>query len=153
MSVKLFASEIQPVNTRATATSLAQAANLVSSSVLIQVSNHRYANHLPCKITNFFVAFITPVLLSKSSSAIYFLFAGCLFLTIVVGVLFMPETKGRDLETIGDAIRLQNVSDMPVVRGVKVLSSQIKRRIGAGRASGSGASEPRSPAIELQDQS
>ena len=65
----------------------------------------------------------------------------------------MPETRGRDLETIGDAIRLQDMSNIPIVRGVKVLRNQIRRRMGAGSASGGGASEPRSPAIELQDRS
>ncbi|KAG7005746.1 nonribosomal peptide synthase atnA [Physcia stellaris] len=82
VGVKLFASEIQPVATRATAVSLAQSANC---------------------ITNFFVALLTPILLSRSSSAIYFLFGTCLLVTVVISTIYMPETRGADLETTGAA--------------------------------------------------
>ncbi|KFY17269.1 hypothetical protein V492_00787, partial [Pseudogymnoascus sp. VKM F-4246] len=58
---KIFACEIQPIASRATATSLGQAAN---------------------SITNFGVAFVTPVLLARSSSAVYFLFGGASLLTL-----------------------------------------------------------------------
>ncbi|KAL8792634.1 MAG: hypothetical protein Q9195_004762 [Heterodermia aff. obscurata] len=75
IGVKLFASEIQPVATRATA------------------------------ISNFFVALITPVLLARSSSAIYFLFGTCLLVTVLVSSVYMPETRGKDLEVTGVAIR------------------------------------------------
>jgi len=82
LSIKIFASEIQPIVTRATATSMAQSANC---------------------ITNFFVAFITPVLLAHSSSAIYFLFAGCSLLTVGVCTIYMQETRGHSLESISDS--------------------------------------------------
>ncbi|KFY65135.1 hypothetical protein V496_02778, partial [Pseudogymnoascus sp. VKM F-4515 (FW-2607)] len=88
---KVYACEIHPVRSRATATSLGQAAN---------------------SITNFGVAFITPILLSKSSSAVYFLFAGASALTLVVCALYMPETKGRSLEGIGEAFRTHKVADL-----------------------------------------
>ncbi|KFX86301.1 hypothetical protein O988_09664, partial [Pseudogymnoascus sp. VKM F-3808] len=81
---KIFACEIQPIRTRATATSLGQAAN---------------------SITNFGVAFITPILLARSSSAIYFLFGGASALTLGVCAAYMPETKGKGLEEIEEAFR------------------------------------------------
>lgn len=85
---KVFATEIQPARSRATATSLGQAAN---------------------SITNFGVAFVTPVLLSKSSSGIYFLFGGASAVTLGVCGVCMPETKGRSLEGIGEAFRRHRV--------------------------------------------
>ena len=109
IGMKLFASEIQPVATRATATSLAQAANC---------------------ITNFFVAFITPVLLARSSSGIYFLFGGASFLTVAVCIIYMPETKGRDLETIGETFGLHRVGDAPMIRGLKSAASWVGRKLG-----------------------
>ncbi|KAI2988360.1 transcriptional regulator family: Fungal Specific TF [Aspergillus niger] len=79
VSCKVYAAEIQPQRTRASATCLAHGSNWVS---------------------NFFVALITPVLLAKSSCAAYFLFGGCTALTIVVCGFWMPETKGRSLEEV-----------------------------------------------------
>ncbi|GAA83219.1 MFS sugar transporter [Aspergillus luchuensis IFO 4308] len=79
VSCKVYAAEIQPQRTRASATCLAHGSNWVS---------------------NFFVALITPVLLARSSCAAYFLFGGCTALTIVVCGFYMPETKGRSLEEV-----------------------------------------------------
>ena len=42
----------------------------------------------------------TPILLARSSFAIYYLFGGCLSLTVIVCFFWMPETKGRSLESI-----------------------------------------------------
>ena len=109
IGMKLFASEIQPVATRATATSLAQSGGCM---------------------TNFFVAFITPVLLSKSSSAIYFLFSGALLFTIAVSMVYMPETRGHDLEAIREMFRTHRASDMPLVRGLRSLMSRVKTMLG-----------------------
>lgn len=81
---KVYAAEIQPQRTRASATSLAHGSNWV---------------------TNFLVALTTPVLLAKSTYAVYFLFGGCTLFTISVCYLFMPETKGRSLEEIEEAFR------------------------------------------------
>ena len=111
IGVKLFASEIQPVATRATATSLAQAANC---------------------ITNFFVAFITPVILAQSSSGVYFLFAGATIFTVAVCMVYMPETRGRDLETIGQAFGLHRTADMPLARGLRCIKSGVQRMVRAG---------------------
>lgn len=79
IGIKIYAAEIQPQRTRASATSLAHGSNWVS---------------------NFLVALTTPILLSKSSFGIYFLFAGCSFLTAAICFLFMPETKGKSLEEV-----------------------------------------------------
>ncbi|KAI9746592.1 MAG: hypothetical protein M1818_000305 [Claussenomyces sp. TS43310] len=105
VGVKIYASEIQPVKSRATATALAQTANC---------------------ITNFFVAFITPVLLAKSSFGIYFLFGGASILTVGVCVLFMPETRGRSLESIGEAFIAHKAADMSLVRLIRGLSSRLR---------------------------
>jgi hypothetical protein len=86
IGLKLCASEIQPIKTRASAMSLSQAANC---------------------LTNFFVAFITPVILSRSSYAVYFFFGGATILTIAVCMLYMPETRGRDLEDISMIVEPQ----------------------------------------------
>ncbi|KAL2821747.1 hypothetical protein BDW59DRAFT_174098 [Aspergillus cavernicola] len=74
VGIKIYAAEIQPQRTRASATSLAHGSNWAA---------------------NFLVALTTPILLSKSSFGAYFLFAGCSLITAVVCVFWMPETKGR----------------------------------------------------------
>jgi len=106
LGVKLFASEIQPISTRATATGLSQSANA---------------------ITNFFVAFITPVLLSHSSSGVYFLFGGAALLTVAVCAVAMPETRGHDLEAIVEGFGNHRAGDMPVLRALKGIASRIAR--------------------------
>lgn len=84
VSCKVYAAEVQPQRTRASATNLAHGSNWV---------------------TNFFVALMTPVLLDRSDSAAYFLWVRCLLLTAVVCAIFMPETKGRSLDEIEMAFR------------------------------------------------
>ncbi|XHF98321.1 hypothetical protein AWENTII_001877 [Aspergillus wentii] len=89
VGIKIYAAEIQPQRTRASATSLAHGSNWAA---------------------NFFVALMTPILLSKSSFGAYFLFAGCALVTACVCVFFMPETKGRSLGEIEEAFRLKGPS-------------------------------------------
>jgi hypothetical protein len=84
VGIKVYAAEIQPQRTRASATSLAHGSNW---------------------LTNFLVALTTPILLTKSSFAVYFLFGGCTLITVLVCALFMPETKGKSLDEIEDAFR------------------------------------------------
>ncbi|KAF4874612.1 Sugar transport protein MST8 [Colletotrichum siamense] len=79
---KVYASEIQPGNTRA-------AANCVGTGVNF--------------LCNWIVAMITPILLDKSAFGAYFLFAGLAFGTTAVLVAYMPETRGRSLESIQEA--------------------------------------------------
>lgn len=84
VGIKIYAAEIQSQRTRALATSLAHGSNWT---------------------TNFLVALITPVLLSKSSFGVYFLFGGCTLLTAVVCAVSMPETRGRSLEDVDEAFK------------------------------------------------
>lgn len=116
VGVKLFASEIQPVATRASAVSLAQAANC---------------------ITNAFVAFITPVLLARSSSIIYFFFGSATFLTVGVCIIYMPETVGRDLEDIGETFAMHSSGVSRRLRGLRSRVGRVVRRGGNIPSSGS----------------
>ncbi|ETW86089.1 MFS sugar transporter [Heterobasidion irregulare TC 32-1] len=79
---RIYCSEIQPMRTRAAATSLGQCANWT---------------------VNWVIAFSTPLFLSKSSSGPYFLFGTCALVTVLVCVLFQPESRGISLEGL-DAI-------------------------------------------------
>lgn len=82
--IKVYVPEIQPQRTRAAATSLAHGSNWIA---------------------NFLVALTTPILLSKSSFAPYFLFGGCTLITALVCILYMHETKGKSLDEIEEAFR------------------------------------------------
>ncbi|KAL1304710.1 hypothetical protein AAFC00_003658 [Neodothiora populina] len=82
LHIKVYASEIQPLATRAPATSLAQSANW---------------------IVNFVVALTTPVFLAHSSFGVYFLFGVASLLTVAVCAVLMPETRGKTLEEISAA--------------------------------------------------
>ncbi|KAH8706026.1 general substrate transporter [Talaromyces proteolyticus] len=104
--IKVFASEIQPAPTRATVTSIAQSANFVYYKLC------RGLDH--------------PILLQKSSFAIYFLFCGCIIVTIAVGALFMPETKGRPLENIGDSFAQNHQNMSKLLKSIR-LGSQFSR--------------------------
>ncbi|EHA26486.1 hypothetical protein ASPNIDRAFT_122511 [Aspergillus niger ATCC 1015] len=90
VGIKIYAAEIQPQRTRASATSLAHGSNWTA---------------------NFLVALTTPILLSKSSSfGAYFLFGGCTLITACICALFMPETKGRSLDEIEEAFKSKSLS-------------------------------------------
>lgn len=84
VGIKIYAAEIQPQRTRASATSLAHGSNWA---------------------TNFLVALTTPILLSTSSFGAYFLFGGCALVTAFICAVCMPETKGRSLDEIEDAFK------------------------------------------------
>ena len=114
IGLKLFASEIQPAATRATATSIAQGANF---------------------ITNFLVAFITPVILSRSSSGAYFMFGGFLLLTVGVSIVYMPETRGVDLESVSHAFSIHNPVDLPIFKVIRNVVKKIGKRTGLRPAS------------------
>ncbi|OJD33875.1 mfs sugar transporter [Diplodia corticola] len=79
IAFKVYASEIQPPQTRASASSLAQSSNWFA---------------------NFVVALTTPVFLARSSYGVYFFFGACSLFTSAVCFVAMPETRGRTLETI-----------------------------------------------------
>ncbi|KAL1599550.1 hypothetical protein SLS60_007353 [Paraconiothyrium brasiliense] len=79
MGIKTWVAESQPQRSRSSATNLAYGSNW---------------------LTNFLVALTTPVLLDRSSFGAYFLFGGCAFITTIVCMMWMPETKGKSLEEI-----------------------------------------------------
>ncbi|KAK6202238.1 hypothetical protein LQW54_008951 [Pestalotiopsis sp. IQ-011] len=95
---KIYASEIQPSNTRAAANSVAQGLAF---------------------FTNWLVAILTPILLDKSAFGAYFLFGGLALGTVAVLAVYMPETRGRSLEEI------QNAFHQP---GIKNLVESLRRR-------------------------
>ena len=106
------------------------------------------------QVANFFVAFITPILLAQSSSAIYFLFGGVLALGIGVSTIYMPETRGRDLETIGEAFGAQSARDMPFLSSIKRLSGRTAKSLGLTHARGVDvASRQEQEGVELQARS
>ncbi|KAJ7462013.1 general substrate transporter [Mycena latifolia] len=82
--IRLIASEIQPKRTRAPATSLAQCFSWA---------------------INWVIAFSTPAFLTRSSSGPYFLFGGCSLLTVLVCVVFQPETKGLSLDVLDQGLQ------------------------------------------------
>ncbi|KAJ6605850.1 general substrate transporter [Mycena sp. CBHHK59/15] len=77
--IRVVTSEMQPKRTRASATSLAQC---VSWAV------------------NWIIAFSTPLFLTRSSSGPYFMFGACSLLTVLICVVFQPETKGVSLDVL-----------------------------------------------------
>ncbi|KAF9817493.1 hypothetical protein IEO21_03344 [Rhodonia placenta] len=79
---RTICSEIQPMRTRAAATSLGQCANWV---------------------VNWAIAFSTPLFLARSSYGPYFLFGGCSLFTTLVCIGFQPETRGASLEEVDKA--------------------------------------------------
>ncbi|KAF2714921.1 general substrate transporter [Pleomassaria siparia CBS 279.74] len=87
---KIYASEIQPARTRASANCLAHGLSF---------------------FTNWLVAFATPVFLSHSAFGAYFLFGFLTLGTVVILSMYMPETQGRSLEDIQAAFHQR-----PVVR-------------------------------------
>ncbi|KAK0630320.1 putative transporter [Bombardia bombarda] len=102
VGIKIYAAEIQPQRTRASATNIAHGSNWLS---------------------NFLVALVTPTLLAKSSFGAYFLFGGCTFVTAVVCWLFMPETRGKTLDEIEQAFQHSHV------KGLKAFTSMFHRKV------------------------
>ncbi|RYO77500.1 hypothetical protein DL764_010214 [Monosporascus ibericus] len=100
VSIKLYAAEIQPQRTRASATSIAHGSNW---------------------ITNFLVALFTPSLLAHSSYGAYFLFGACTLFTALVCCVFMPETRGKSLDDIDLAFHGKSPVD-----ALKRLGSTLK---------------------------
>ncbi|BGO99822.1 hypothetical protein NBRC10513v2_004049 [Rhodotorula toruloides] len=76
---KLYAAEIQPMRTRAAATSTGQAVN---------------------QAVNFVVAISGPAFLARSSSGPYFFYGGCTALGVIFAMFFMHEVRGKSLESI-----------------------------------------------------
>ena len=105
IAFQIYSSEIQQPRTRAAASSLAQSANWVrfhSRCYNYRATVEDCANKQR-QIVNWIVAFTTPLLLARSSFGVYFLFGFSTLLTVVVCMLFMPETRSKSLEQIDDA--------------------------------------------------
>lgn len=105
IAFQIYSSEIQPPRTRAAASSLAQSANWVCFE--LESCHYRarveYCANQQRQIVNWIVAFTTPLLLARSSFGAYFLFGFSTLFTVVVCMLFMPETRSKSLEQIDDA--------------------------------------------------
>ncbi|PHH91785.1 hypothetical protein CDD83_10281 [Cordyceps sp. RAO-2017] len=102
IGLKIYAAEIQPQRTRASATSIAHGGNW---------------------LTNFVVALVTPTLLAKTSYGVYFLFGGCTLATAVACGFFMPETRGRTLAEIQEAFHRTRAS------GLRDSTAAVRRRL------------------------
>lgn len=111
---KLYASEIQPAQTRASANSVAQGLGF---------------------FTNWMVAMITPILLAESRFGAYFLYGGLTVGTVVVLGVLMPETRGLSLEGIEEVF----VGAGARRRGWEVVSV-VKRWVGRSAAAPDDAS-------------
>ena len=74
-------------------------------------------------------------------------------LGIGVSIIYMPETRGRDLETIGEAFGTQRARDMPVVLGLTRLISRVARTLGLDQSRGSQITTQSDQGIDLQPRS
>jgi hypothetical protein len=59
--------------------------------------------NLKIQVSNWIVAFTTPILLARSTFAVYFFFGFSSLITVLVCAIIMPETKGYSLEAIDQA--------------------------------------------------
>lgn len=58
------------------------------------------------------MALITPILLASSAYGAYFFFGGLTLVGVVILLVYMPETRGRSLESIQDEFRRPTLSYM-----------------------------------------
>ncbi|KAH9889585.1 general substrate transporter [Xylariomycetidae sp. FL2044] len=100
---KIYASEIQPSHTRASA-------NCVATGLSF--------------FTNWLVAILTPILLEASAYGAYFLFGGFALCTVTVLVVYMPETRGRSLESIQEAFHRPSIRNSTQVLQAVVLRAR-----------------------------
>ena len=71
-------------------------------------------------------------------------------MTVAVTALYMPETRGRDLETAGETFGLHRATDMSVVRGLRAMGSRMRKLIGASRGQRGLAPQAENQGIELE---
>ncbi|CAD6448934.1 f0fdf6b1-29f2-4650-b445-73daea91c3f7 [Sclerotinia trifoliorum] len=102
VTFKVYVSEIQSAKTRAGATSLSLSANWV---------------------VNWIIAFTTPIFLAKSASGCYWLWGSAALVTVIVAMIFMPETKGKSLEEIDASFRRGDIKATVSEGGVVELGS------------------------------
>ncbi|KAF3316285.1 hypothetical protein TWF173_002606 [Orbilia oligospora] len=109
MILRIYAVEIQPMETRATVNSLSHSANWVA---------------------NYVIALTTPVFLSRSACGPYFFFGGCTAFALLVYIMYMPETQG-----IGS---LENMDKVFEITPLKKLRKSLKERVNrTGNTTGS----------------
>ena len=65
-------------------------------------------------------------------------------MTVVVGILYMPETRGADLETIGISF---GARDLPVLQSLRSLIGRANRAL---KVRGFRIGEAEVPGIELE---
>ena len=70
--------------------------------------------------------------------------------TVAVSTMYMPETKGRDLEAIGEAFAMHSVGDVPFVIGFKRLVSRFTRLTGMSHEPQASGAPTREQAIALE---
>ncbi|EWC43634.1 hypothetical protein DRE_01521 [Drechslerella stenobrocha 248] len=112
MILRIYAVEIQPIETRATVNSLSHSANWV---------------------VNYVIALTTPVFLARSACGPYFFFGGCTAFALLVYIMYMPETQG-----IGS---LENMDKVFEIAPFKKLSIRLKERVQCA-GNGTGAARP-----------
>ncbi|KAL1760772.1 general substrate transporter [Schizophyllum commune] len=93
--MRIWVSEAQPVQTRASVSSLAYTTNWLS---------------------NWIIAFTTPMFLDKYPSGPYFLWAACAWVAVLVFAVWLPETKGRNVDLAGQAGGLKVQVRIPGLR-------------------------------------
>lgn len=91
------------------------------------------------QFTNWLVAMVTPVLLSKSAYGAYFLFGGLALSTVAVLAAYMPETRGMSLEDIQGAFQRPPI--------VNIMTSHIRKL--TARFSPRGKNAASSESLEL----
>jgi hypothetical protein len=125
---KIYASEIQPQETRAAASAIAQGLGF---------------------FTNWIVAIITPVLLAKSSFGAYFLFGGICLVSVLVLMWSMPETRGLSLEDIQRGFLIPTTAQRG--RVVSLLRRWVGVSGGGVSDGGSSGSQTSGSEVELRD--
>lgn len=113
LSFRIYLVESLPRKTRSSASSLAQSTNWVSPNAMPAPKvDCTVADLILIQIANYIIALITPVLLSASSYAAYFLFGGLALVGTVGIAFFMVETRGATLEEIEDAYNTKRAAKM-----------------------------------------
>ncbi|TRM67008.1 general substrate transporter [Schizophyllum amplum] len=97
--IRIWVSEAQPVQTRASVASLSLTANWGS---------------------NWIVAFTTPMFLDAYPSGPYFLWGACTWLAVLVFWLYLPETKGQNVDLAGQSGGLKLQVRIPGLRRRRV---------------------------------
>jgi len=90
---------------------------------------------------NFVVAFTAPYFLSKTASGPYFLYGALTLVGVVVLTVYMPETKGLELERIADVFGVAEEREMTTLATGRETPTEVaeRRRRGVSDRRGSNA--------------